>query len=140
MGIWKHIAVAVALLVALAVLACVPEYPEELEPTPKAGVLAAALGAAYEGNPVRWERDIRGNQVRFWGKVASIKADGSVSFRYTDLPPDAIGLTCSFQDLNQVAALRRGSKIIVDGTVDRVSLTRYGNAKRAYLVRCVLAS
>ena len=135
---WKCLAVATIVIGAgVAALSCQPIYPHDLERTPKAGVLTGALARAYDGNPVRWEREIRGNPVQAQGRIWTINPDGSVMFTHRDLLEQE-PLVCWFSDLDDVVNLRRRQTIIVEGSMNRVAEDRYGR-ERVHLTDCRLA-
>lgn len=137
----KCLVVAFVSLAAGAVLsACIPEYTHGLERTPEARVLARSIGNAYDANPVRWNRDVRGDLVRARGKVGAIEANGSVVFSDRDTGGGKDVLICAFSDLDVVADLNTGMAIVIKGKVDSVVKSQWGRVEKVRLVQCRLVS
>ena len=77
---WIPAATAVCALAPMAV-AGVPDCSHDLPPTPKAHLLATSLLAAYRSNPVRFDLEHKGDQVRARGRVHKIDPDGAAWFQ-----------------------------------------------------------
>ena len=70
-----------ALVLLAAALACrQPENLHGIENTPRADKLTARLVEEYRMNPVRFERDHLGRQVKTYGRVRKVSPKGELSF------------------------------------------------------------
>ena len=121
-----------------AVMGCGP--PEGLRQMDMPGThkLANSLGAEYRSNPVRFKRDRKGNRVLSYGKIASISNAAEVTFG--DGGPFTAGepLVCGFSNRWDVADLTPSDWVAVSGTVDSVTLNKFGNVYRVRLAECEL--
>ena len=133
---WIAAATAVCALVLMAV-ACVPDYPHDLPQTPKAHLLATSLLVAYRSNPVRFDLEHKGDQVRARGRVHKIDPDGAVWFQIGAIP-FMVGdrLVCVFENRRLVANLDQGDERTVAG---RVHSARGSPGSHVRLVDCRLA-
>ena len=106
-------------LVLLTALACDPSKAHQLEDPPEARWLSKVMVIEYGQNPVRFEYERVGSQIRTYGKIYRIQAGGSIIFSQ-GLFRSGRTLVCRFADPQELVNLSRGDAIAVTGVISHV--------------------
>lgn len=119
-------ATAAALTVAMATLACAMPPPEKLEEFSRPKTVAKSLRTQHTINPVRWDREYRGERYSMEGKVLRIYEDGNTLIK-TGQPLPEVGLFCQFSQA-EAAELRPHQRIRMTGAARSVDWPEGGVA------------
>ena len=112
----KKLLIALVALLVLA-LACGPSDTSQLGDPAEAKWLSKVMAIEYRQDPVRFELERVGSQIRTHGRIYSIQTSRSVAFSRW---PFGRTLVCQFADPKELANLRKGDDITVTGVIDYI--------------------
>ena len=130
----RAIAAGAALLI-LAAAGCGQDRPGSPADTPGTDELAKRLANAHRENPIRFQDEHVGTQVRARGTVSWIRENGAVGFQNQWVER---ALVCHFGDLREASQFNRYDRITIMGSVERVNGGTKGS-KTVHLRGCSLA-